>query len=109
MKHSLKLSRMIYFNFNDTLRQVPRIKPPQNGPQIIFNSAKQAYRMAKYIYHIQAFKPGKFDAAAPYHDGKLTIIVHSKYSPLYSHPSSYRHDYNKHFVSCAVPFRQTSS
>jgi len=96
-------------NFNDTLRQVPRIKPPRNGPRIVYNSAKKAYRTAKYIYHIQAFKPGKFDAAAPYYDGKLTIIEHCKYYPLYSHPRSYHHDYNKHFVSCAVPFRRTSS
>ena len=96
-------------NFNDALRQLPRIRPPPNGPKIVFNSAKKSYRMAKYIYHIQAFKPGKFDAAAPYRDGKLTIIAHSKYYPLYSHPRSYRHDYNKHFVSCAVPFRQTNS
>ena len=98
-----------------TLREVPRIRPPPNGPRIVFNSAQKSYRMVKYIYHIQAFKPGKFDAAAPYHDGKLTIIAHQTINnryhhyPLYSHQRSYHHDYNKHFVSCAVPFRQTSS
>ena len=63
-------------NFNDTLRQLPRIRPPSSGPKIVYNSAKKSYRMAKYIYHIQAFKPGRFDAAAPYHDGKLTIIAY---------------------------------
>ena len=108
-------------NFNDTLRQVPRIKPPRNGPRIVYNSAKKAYRTAKYIYHIQAFKPGKFDAAAPYHDGKLTIIAHCNFiksgdirgidwvkDERWYCRQQYL-DYNKHFVSCAVPFRQTSS
>ena len=98
-------------NFNDTLRQVPRIRPPRNGPRIVFNSATKAYRTAKYLYHVQAFKPGKFDAAAPYHDGKLTIIAHCELRNdrhnRYNHHQI--HDYNKHFVSCAVPFRRTSS
>jgi hypothetical protein len=93
-------------NFNDALRNLPRIKPPRNGPRIVYNSAKKSYRMAKYIYHIQAFKPGTFDAAEPYHDGKLTIIAYCELRN-YRH-YHHIHDYNKHFVNCAVPFRQTS-
>ena len=60
------------------LRQVPRIQTTaHHGPRIVYNSAKKAYRTAKYIYHIQAFKPGKFDAAKlRISDGKLTIIAH---------------------------------
>ena len=41
-------------NFNDTLRQLPRILPPPSGPRIIYNSATKPYRIAKYIYQIQA-------------------------------------------------------
>jgi len=95
-------------NFNDTLRQVPRIRPPPSGPRIIYNTIyTNNSRFLKFLYHIQAFKPGKFDAAAPYHDGKLTIIAHCKLPDNhYLHPM---YDYNKHFVSCAVPFHQTSS
>jgi len=92
-------------NFNDTLRQLPRIRPPPNGPRIIYNSALKPHRFAKFLYHTQAFKPGKFDAAAPYHDGKLTIIAYCNFLDDL-HPMF---DYNKHFVSCAVPFRRTSS
>ena len=107
-KHIKKEKSII--NFNNTLRQVPRIKPPSSGPKIVYNSAKKSYRIAKYIYHIQAFKPGRFDAAAPHRDGKLTIIAYCKYYDLLRLPH-FKHtvEYNKHFVSCAVPFRQTSS
>ena len=59
-------------NFNDTLRmQLPRILPPPSGPRIIYNSATKPYRIAKYIYHIQAFKPGRFGAAKPYQRWKI--------------------------------------
>lgn len=104
-------------NFNDALRQLPRILPPPSGPRIIYNSATKPYRIAKYIYHIQAFKPGRFGAAKPYSDGKFTIIAccelrndrHNRYNHRH-HPHHHQiHDYNKHFVSCAVPFRRTSS
>jgi hypothetical protein len=91
-------------NFNDALRQLPRILPPPSGPRIIYNSATKPYRIAKYIYHVQAFKPGRFGAAKPYSDGKFTIIAYCEL--LNGHHSPY--DYNKHFVSCAVPFRRTS-
>ena len=40
-------------NFNDALRQLPRIRPPPSGPKIVYNSAKKSYRIAKYIYHIK--------------------------------------------------------
>ena len=95
-------------NFNDTLRQIPRIRPPPSGPKIIYNSAKKSYRIAKYIYHIQAFKPGTFGAAKPYSDGKFTIIAYCKL-PI---DQAGRHftlefDYTKHFISCVVR-RQTS-
>ena len=105
-------------NFNNALRDLPRILPPPSGPKIVFNSARKSYRMAKYIYHIQAFKPGIFDAAAPYRDGKLTIIA---YCNFIKSSIGYKYrlginlvederwycrqqflDYNKHFVSCAV-------
>jgi len=93
-------------NFNDTLRQIPRILPPPSGPKIVYNSAKKSYRIAKYIYHIQAFKPGTFGAAKPYSDGKYTIIAYRELQ----NDRHYHHiqDYTKHFISCAVP-RQTSS
>jgi len=94
--------------FNNILRKVPRIKPPNSGPHIVFNSATTSFRIAKYIYHIQAFKPVD-DAAAPYRDGKITVIVKCKYINDPSQGLSHGQDYNKHFVSCAVPFRQTSS
>ena len=108
-------------NFNNALLDLPRIKPPPSGPKIVFNSAKKSYRVAKYIYHVQAFKPGRFDAAEPYRDGKLTIIAHCNFikssdvrginwvkdERWYCRQQFF--DYNKHFVSCAVPFRQTSS
>ena len=35
-KHMKKEKSII--NFNDTLRQVPRIKPPPSGPRIIYNT-----------------------------------------------------------------------
>ena len=98
-------------NFNDALRNLPRIMPPPSGPKIVYNSAKKSYRIAKYIYHIQAFKPGTFGATKPYSDGKFTIIAYrARPTKNRRQQSHYHHiqDYNKHFVSCSVP-HQTSS
>ena len=93
-------------NFNDALRNLPRILPPPSGPKIVYNSAKKSYRIAKYIYHIQAFKPGTFGATKPYSDGKFTIIAYRELrNDRWCH---HIQDYNKHFVSCAAP-HQTSS
>jgi hypothetical protein len=94
-------------NFNNTMRQVPRILPPPSGPKIIYTSRLKPHRFAKFIYHIQVFKPGRFGAGALYRDGKLTIISHC-ILPDDHHLYPMR-DYNNHFVSCAVPFRRTSS
>ena len=94
-------------NFNNTMRQVPRILPPPSGPKIIYTSRLKPHRFAKFMYHIQAFKPGRFGAGALYRDGKFTIISHC-ILPDDHHLYPMR-DYNNHFVSCAVPFRRTSS
>jgi len=91
-------------NFNNTMRQVPRIRPPPSGPKIIYSSRLKPHRFAKFLYHIQAFKPRRFDAL--HRDGKLTIIAHC-ILPDDHHLYPMR-NYNNHFVSCAVP-RQTSS
>ena len=41
-------------NFNDTLRQVPRIRPPPSGPKIIYNSA---YKNSISIFKISISYP----------------------------------------------------
>ena len=58
------------------MKHLPIFAPPSYGPQIVFNSAKRPIRVARYLYHIQAFKPVD-DAAEPYHDGKISLIVTS--------------------------------
>ena len=72
-KH-LKKERTV-IKFNNTLQNLPRIKPTTTGPKIIYSSILKPYRLAKYVYHIQAFKP----VDNTYRDGKLTIIVHIIY------------------------------
>ena len=61
-------------NFNKSLNDLPTFTPPNNGPQIVFNAAKRPIRIARYLYHVQAFKPVD-DAAEPYRDGKISLIV----------------------------------
>ena len=58
------------------MKHLPIFTPPTSGPQIVFNSAKKPFRVARYLYHVQAFKPID-DAAQPYRDGKITLIVTS--------------------------------
>jgi hypothetical protein len=114
-KHMKKEKNVI--KFNSVLRKVPRIRPPPTGPIIVFRSVlDMPYRMVKYIYHVQAFKPVE-DAVEPYRDGKITVIVNCKTQSHY--PSlddlanytnfGHQQDYNKHFVSCAVPFHPINS
>ena len=71
-KHLKKEKSVI--NFNKSLQDLPTFGPPTSGPQIIFNSATKPMRVARYLYHIQAFKPID-DAAQPYRDGKISLIV----------------------------------
>ena len=80
-KHLKKEKSVI--NFNKTLKNLPTFTPPTSGPQIIFNATVSAgsrrllppaLRVARYIYHVQAFKPVD-DAAEPYRDGKISLIV----------------------------------
>ena len=71
-KHLKKEKSVI--NFNKSLQDLPIFKPPTTGPQIVFNSATKTMRVARYLYHIQAFKPID-DAAQPYRDGKISLIV----------------------------------
>ena len=71
-KHLKKEKSVI--NFNKTLKRLPTFAPPTTGPQIVFNSATKPIRVARYLYHIQAFKPVD-DAAEPYRDGKISLIV----------------------------------
>lgn len=75
-KHLKKEKSVI--NFNKTLKNLPTFTPPTSGPQIIFNApvsaGRFAVRVARYIYHVQAFKPVD-DAAEPYRDGKISLIV----------------------------------
>ena len=75
-KHLKKEKSVI--NFNKTLKNLPTFTPPTSGPQIIFNATVSAgqfsVRVARYIYHVQAFKPVD-DAAEPYRDGKISLIV----------------------------------
>jgi len=80
-KHLKKEKSVI--NFNKTLKNLPTFTPPTSGPQIIFNATVRsgsrrllppAVRVARYIYHVQAFKPVE-DAAEPYRDGKISLIV----------------------------------
>ena len=73
-KHLKKEKSVI--NFNKTLKHLPIFTPPTSGPQIVFNSAMKPFRVARYLYHVQAFKPID-DAAQPYRDGKITLIVTS--------------------------------
>jgi hypothetical protein len=71
-KHLKKEKSVI--NFNKSLQDLPTFKPPTTGPQIVFTSAMKPLRMARYLYHIQAFKPVN-DAAEPYRDGKISLSV----------------------------------
>ena len=71
-KHLKKEKSVI--NFNTTLKDLPNFTPPTSGPQIVFNAAKRPIRVARYLYHVQAFKPVD-DAAEPYRDGKISLIV----------------------------------
>ena len=71
-KHMKKEKSVI--NFNKTLKYLPIFAPPTSGPQIVFNSATRPIRVARYLYHVQAFKPVN-DAAEPYRDGKISLIV----------------------------------
>ena len=71
-KHLKKEKSVI--NFNKSLQDLPTFGPPTSGPQIVFNSATKPMRVARYLYHIQAFKPID-DAAQPYRDGKISVIV----------------------------------
>ena len=71
-KHLKKEKSVIHFN--KTLKHLPSFAPPTTGPQIIFNSATRPIRVARYLYHIQAFKPVD-DAAEPYRDGKISLTV----------------------------------
>ena len=71
-KHLKKEKSVI--NFNTTLKDLPNFTPPTSGPQIVFNSATRPVRVARYLYHVQAFKPLD-DAAEPYRDGKISLIV----------------------------------
>ena len=71
-KHLKKEKAVI--NFNKSLQDLPTFGPPTSGPQIVFNSATKPMRVARYLYHIQAFKPVD-DAAQPYRDGKISLIV----------------------------------
>jgi len=80
-KHLKKEKSVI--NFNKSLQDLPTFKPPTSGPQIVFTSLYSPLRMARYLYHIQAFKPlpdaaGALDGLAfsqPYRDGKISLIV----------------------------------
>ena len=54
-KHLKKEKSVI--NFNTTLKDLPNFTPPTSGPQIVFNSATRPVRVARYLYHVQAFKP----------------------------------------------------
>ena len=75
-KHLKKEKSVI--NFNKSLNDLPTFMPPTNGPQIVFNSATKPVRVAKYLYHIEAFKPVS-NAAEPYRDGKITVISYSPF------------------------------
>ena len=68
-KHVKKDKSII--NFNRCLQHLPTFLPATLGPQIIFNSAKEKVRIAKYLYHVQAFLKPVDNAAEPYRDGKI--------------------------------------
>lgn len=104
-KHLKKNKDII--NFNNVLFDLPRFKPPRNGPWIIYNSNEKPFKITKYLYHIQAFKPryhldasGNTIANIWGGDGKLTIIVYGKrISNVNGDYASERDEYNDYYLS----------
>ena len=92
-KHLKKNKNII--NFNNVLFDLPRFKPPRNGPWIIYNSNEKPFKITKYLYHIQAFKPRH-----QLIDGKITIIVYGKrISNVNGDYASERDEYNDYYLS----------
>lgn len=96
--------------YNNVLKLLPRFYAPKFGPQIVFNSHLNSFRIAKYLYHIQAFKPRR-RSNVHINDGKLTIITFCEMYPAQDdtcyHSSGYgftgsgrylyhKNDYNKY-------------
>ena len=104
-KHLKKNKDII--NFNNVLFDLPRFKPPRNGPWIIYNSNEKPFKITKYLYHIQAFKPRyHLDASGNTivnvwgGDGKITIIVYGKrISNVNGDYASERDEYNDYYLS----------
>ena len=58
----------------DRLKNLPRFYPPTLGPQIVFKY-NGTRNIARYLYHVQAFKPRLSNNFISSYDGKITIIT----------------------------------